>query len=433
MKHTFKKLMALGLATTLSLAMFAGCGGSGNGENGNKATEDGKVELNVSVWSLDQENLMKEQAAKYTESHPNVVINTRMAPWSEYWTKLEAGATGSAAPDIITMNVLHVEEYASAGILMDLTEAEAKSDLHATENFPAPLLNGYIVDGKLYGIPKDFDTNAIFYNKELFDAAGVEYPKDGMTFEEFRALCEELKDKLPEGAYPTAINRNSGQTTYQATIYANGGYVLNEDNTKSGWDDPKTIGGVQPWLDLVLDGLSPTLEQMSDTDPDSMFQGGHLAMYLSGNYMITDYNKTLEGKYGIAQRPSFNGKHTDIINGLAYSVSANTQYPQEALDFVLWLGGKEAQEIAGKSGTIIPARYDCQQLYIAAYPELELDIFLENVKDSELLPHCKVTSELDSVAKDYFDQAWKGEISLTEAGELAAAAQNAVLDKMNSK
>lgn len=75
--------------------------------------------------------------------------------------------------------------------------------------------------------------------------------------------------------------------------------------------------------------------------------------------MIPSYNKTLEGKYGIVKRPSFNGVDKDIINGLAFSVSANTKHPEEAKDFALWLGSKEAQEIQGKSGTVISARNDC--------------------------------------------------------------------------
>ena len=116
--------------------------------------------------------------------------------------------------------------------------------------------------------------------------------------------------------------------------------------------------------DLVLDGLSPTLQQMSDTDPDAMFQGGQLAMYFSGNYMITSYNKTLEGKYGIAKRPTFNGKDTDIINGLAFSVSANTEHPEEAKEFALWLGSEEAQKIQGESGVCISARNDCSSILL---------------------------------------------------------------------
>lgn len=329
------------------------------------------------------------------------------------------------------MNVMHVEEYAEAGILMDLTDAEKKSDLKINDNFPAPLVDGYTVDGKLYGIPKDFDTNAVFYNKEIFDKAGVEYPKDGWTFEEFKATAEKIKAANLPGVYACPVNRNSGQTTYDATIVANGGYILNEDNTETGWDDPATIGGIQPWLDFVTEGLSPTLEQMTNTDPDSMFQGGQAAMYLSGNYMIPSYNKTLEGKYGIVSRPTFNGKNTDIINGLAFSVSANTKNPEEATDFALWLGSEEAQKIQAESGVVISARNDCQEIYPTTHPDLNLQVFLDNVENATLLPHCKVSSELGQVEKTYLEKAWMGEITLEEACKSIKPEADAILDKMN--
>ena len=274
MKKNLKKLVALGLVATTGTTLLAGCGGSDKG-----GSKDGKVELVMSVWDSDQEPVMKQMAEAYSKENPNVTVKTQLTTWNEYWTKLEASATGGSAPDIITMNVLHVEEYADAGILMDLTDAEKESDLKVHDNFPAPLVDGYTVEGKLYGIPKDFDTNAVFYNKEIFDQAGVAYPTDDWTFEDFRKTCEDLQAAgLPDGVYPTAINRNSGQTTYHAAVFANGGYFLNEDNTETGWDKKETIEGIQPWLDLVLDGLSPTLQQMTDTDPDSMFQGGQLAM-----------------------------------------------------------------------------------------------------------------------------------------------------------
>ena len=428
MRKNLKRLTAVGLTAVLGAGLLAGCGGK-DGES-----KDGKVELVMSVWDSDQQPVMEKMAEAYNKEHPNVTVKTQLTTWSEYWTKLEASATGESAPDIITMNVLHVEEYADAGILMDLTEAEAESDLKINENFPAPLVDGYTVDGKLYGIPKDFDTNAVFYNKEIFDKAGVAYPQDGWTFEDFRKTCEDLQAAgLGEGVYPTAINRNSGQTTYISSVFANGGYLLSEGNEKSGWGEQATIDAVQPWLDLVLDGLSPTLQQMADTDPDAMFQGGQLAMYFSGNYMITSYNNTLEGKYGIAKRPTFNGKDTDIINGLAFSVSANTKHPEEAKDFALWLGSEEAQKIQGESGVCISARNDCQQYFVDAHDEVDCQVFLDNVANAELLPHCKVTSELGQVEKKYLEPAWKGETELADACKNIAKEQDEILAKMNSK
>ena len=72
-------------------------------------------------------------AEAYTKEHPDVTVKTQLTTWTEYWTKLEASAMGNSSADIITMNVLHVEEYADAGILMDLTDAEKESDLKASE------------------------------------------------------------------------------------------------------------------------------------------------------------------------------------------------------------------------------------------------------------------------------------------------------------
>lgn len=428
MKKNLKRLAALGLCVAMGSTMLVGCGGKKDGGK----DKGGKVELTMAVWDSDQQPVMEEMGKKYTESHPNVTVKTQLTTWNEYWTKLEAAASGGATADIITMNVLHVEEYARAGILQDLTEAEAKSDLKVHENFPAPLVEGYTVDGKLYGIPKDFDTNAVFYNKEIFDKAGVAYPSaDGWTFDEFKATAEALKAALPEDVYACPVNRNSGQNTYDATIFANGGYTYNNVDKESGYDLPETIGGVQPWLDFVLEGLSPSLETMVNIEPDAMFQGGKAAMILAGNYMIPQYKDSLGDKFAVAPRPLFNNTKSDIINGLAFSVSANTKHPEEATDFALWLGSKEAQEIQGKSGTVISARNDCQEFYLDTHPELDLQIFLDNVEGSHLLPHCEATSKIGSVTKPWTEKAWKGEITLEEAFTSMKPEVDAILAESN--
>ena len=77
------------------------------------------------------------------------------------------------------------------GILDDMTDAIASSDIK--DNFSDTLVNNYVRDGKNYAVPKDFDTNALWYNKDLFDQAGVEYPTDDMTYDDLVALATELK------------------------------------------------------------------------------------------------------------------------------------------------------------------------------------------------------------------------------------------------
>lgn len=423
----WKKTIAFGLCCVMALGALTGCGG----EKSEK--KDGKTTLTMACWDSQQAPVMKKMGEAYTKENPNVEIDVQVTTWTEYWTKLEASVTGGEPADIVWLNVLHLEEYVDAGILKDLTKVGEAIDVKG--NYPEALVDAYTVDGKLYAIPKDFDTNGVFYNKEIFDKAGVEYPTDGMTFEDFVAKCQELKDAgLDEGVYPTAVNRNSGQTTYYSSIDANGGYVLSEDKTKSGWGEQATIDAIAPWLKIVQDGLSPNLQQMSDTSPDAMFGAGKLAMYLAGNYMIPEFASTLDIKnIDVVQRPTFNGKSTDIINGLGYAVSEGTKHEEEAMKFVEWLGGEEAMKLQAEGGVVISARNDAQQLYLNAYPDMNLKIFLDDLDQTKLFDFCKITSELSTIEKTYLDQAWSGDMSLEDACKKIAEEEQPLLDKMNGK
>ena len=106
---------------------------------------------------------------------------------------------------------------------------------------------------------------------------------------------------------------------------------------------------------------------MADTDPGCNVPGRY-SLQCTYPVIIYDcfYDKTLKAKYGIAKRLTYNGKDTDIINGLAFSVSANTNIREEATDFALWLGSEEAQKINGEAGVCISARNDCQQYFVDA-------------------------------------------------------------------
>lgn len=428
MKKHLTRLMVLGLAVTMGTTMLAGCGKK---EEGSK-TKDGKTKLTMALWDETQQKVMEDMIAKYEEENPNVEIETQLSTWTEYWTKLEASATGGSATDLMWMNILHVEEYVDAGILKDLSEVGEKLDMDS--NFPKALTEGYTIGGKLYAVPKDFDTNGLFYNKELFDKAGVSYPTDDWTMDDFIQACKDLQaGGLGEGCYPTAINYNSGQTNFNPTVYANGGWFYNDDFTSTGYSDPKTIEGIEIWSNLVQEGYSPNLQQMTDTTPDAMFEAGKLAMYMAGDYMIAEFeqNENIAGKYNVVQRPSFNGKKTDIINGLGYSVYEGTKHEEEALKFVEWLGGKEAMDIQGAAGNVISARNESQKLFLDTHPELNLEIFMANLDDTYVLPHCKATSEIGTVTSEYLQKVWSGEMTMEEAGKKIDEETKPILEKMN--
>ena len=136
----------------------------------------------------------------------------------------------------------------------------------------------------------------------------MEYPTDDMTYDDLVALATELKDKLPDGVYPFACPVDF-QTWYYQTVYANGGWILNDDATETGYGDAKTQEGIQCWIDMIDAGLSPSASTLSETGSDAMFEGEQIAMTLAGSYMVPEYasNDTIKDKIDCVEVPTFNG------------------------------------------------------------------------------------------------------------------------------
>ena len=364
-----------------------------------------------------KDNLGTEKLIEaYEKENENVTVKIQLTPYKggEYWTKLEASAGGGTAPDVFWLNVLHLDSYVEGGILGDLSDAIASSDIK--DNFAETLVNNYVRDGKNYAVPKDFDTNALWYNKDLFDQAGVEYPTDDMTYDDLVALATELKDKLPDGVYPFACPVDF-QTWYYQTVYANGGWILNDDATETGYGDAKTQEGIQCWIDMIDAGLSPSASTLSETGSDAMFEGEQIAMTLAGSYMVPEYasNDTIKDKIDCVEVPTFNGVEDNCINGLGFAVYEGSKQKEEAEKFAIWMGSSEAQKIQGETGVVISAREDAQQYFAKANEQYNLAAYTNHSAEAYPLPVCGKAAELYDMESTWLTKAYTGEMSLADA------------------
>lgn len=427
MKKNLKKLAAFGLCAAMGTTMLAGCGG-GDSDGGSKGGSSGKTEITFGIWDENQRPAMEDLVEAYEASHDDVTVEIQLTPYKEYWQKLEASGGGGTAPDVFWLNVLHLDSYMDGGILTDLTDAIAESDIN--DNFSEVLVNNYVRDGVNYAVPKDFDTNALWYNKDIFDKAGVEYPTDDMTFEDLVALAQKLKDAgLDDGVYPFACPVDF-QTWYYQTVYANGGYIINEEKTESGYDDPKTQEGIQCWIDMIDKDLSPTAAALAETTADAMFEGGQIAMNLAGSYMVPQYvgNDAIADKIDCVEIPSFNGKEANCINGLGYAVYSQSKNIDAATEFAIWLGGEEAMKIQGESGVVISARTDAQQYFAGANEQYNLAAYTNHADEAYPLPVCMAAAEIYDLEATYLQKAYNGEQPLDEVCEELKAEADALLD-----
>lgn len=419
-----KKAIIVALA---SLSVIASGCSSGAKDQPAAGGSSNKVEITFSSWGGSGYNETNELLLKAFEAkHPNIKVKIEDTPNKQYWQKMEAAASGENLPDVFWMNGPRFASYAANGMLKPLDDLIKKDSLDL-KNFPSSLVNLYNYGGKQYAIPKDFDTIGVWYNKALFDAKGVAYPKDDWTWSEFVDTAKKLTDPA-NGVWGVAAALDS-QGGYYNTIFQSGGYVISDDKKTSGYDKPEAIEGIKFWTDLInVHKVSPTLAQMTDTEPMDMFQSGKVAMYWDGSWNASTFGKNeyLKGKVDVAALPK-NKQQSVVIHGLGYAMSSKSKHPDEAWEFVKFLASKEAADIHAKTGVAIPAFNGTQDTWVKSFPNMKLQTFVNQVSYSKQYPVSKYTSKWSGQEAEILKQAWAGAITPEAAGKQLAAKMNEAL------
>ena len=385
------------------------------------ASSNEKVTLTYGIWDKNQEPAMQQIVSAFEKQNPNITVNIELTPNADYWTKLQTAASAGTAPDVFWMNGPNFQLYASNGQLAPLDNVK-------TSDYPKALTDLYTYQGKVYGAPKDFDTVGVWYNKKLFDAAGVAYPKAGWTWDDFTADAKALTGKTP-GTFGIAAPPY-GQENFYDTVAQAGGYIISPDGKKSGYDDPKTIQGVKFWVDLVKAKESPTLQQMTDTYSADLFTSGKVAMYWAGSWNPGAFAKSsIASDIDVAPLPQGPVSNQSIVHGLANVASAKSAHLDDAKKFAAFASGKIAADDMAKSGAVIPAFNGSQDEWVKSLPNFNLQAYMDEVKTAVPYPVSKNTAAWNTDETAAMTKIWTGSVDVETGLKDLAAKMNADLAK----
>jgi multiple sugar transport system substrate-binding protein len=364
------KIAILFLAALLALA--AGCGGK----------SPGRSQLTFLTWDRFQTPGMEAMIAAYTAKNPELSIAVQTTGWDEYWTKLEAAATGNTLPDIFWMHTNELLRYAKAGILADLSNLYDDPGYYKEHFSGVSIKNASGADGKIYGVPKDKDTIGLVYNKEMFDAAGVSYPDESWTWDDLINASRKIHSATGKYGYMAYLDDQIG---YWNFVYQAGGFILNEDGTKAGFTDPGTKKAIGFYRNIQKEDFCPDQNYFAETSPGTAFFSGLGAMYFEGNWNLKqslDNYPEMVGKWDVAVLPKCpdpvqGDGRASISNGLCYSTAAKGKNLKAALDFLKFLGTEEAMRIQGESGAAIPAYIGTEDTYFTAFDKYPYRIAIE--------------------------------------------------------
>ena len=424
-----KKLLSLALAGMMVLSLAACGGGSSDGESSEGKSSGGDGVLSVGIWDSNQEPGLKEIMADFT-AETGIEVEVTVTTWNDYWTMLSAAAQGGELPDVFWMHANESMRYMSNDMLLDLTEQIAASDKIAIENYPEDIWDIYSLDGKNYAVPKDVDTIALWYNKEIFDKAGIAYPTSDWTWED---LCETAQAIVDAGAaeYGYCMSSDDYQEGYGNWIYSYGGTMINYDPLSSGFDSPETIEAMELLDGLLKSGAMPSQDVISENAKDVLFTSEKVAMTTLGSWMLAGLkaNDAVKDKIDCVELPmsSKTGQRASIYNGLGWAAAANTDMPEEAWQLIEYLGSEEAQIKQAELGVTMSAYLGTSDTWINAAPEYNLQAYLNMWDNMFIFPHSKNTVAWDEAMDATMKEVWLGNMTMEEGCLKVAEEMNAIL------
>jgi multiple sugar transport system substrate-binding protein len=421
---------AAAAATALGLGLTAAaCSGgdpAAGGGGGAAKSESGPVTISYAIWEKAQLATMQKIADQFHQENPNITVNIQLTPWEQYWTKLQTSLKGGSGADVFWMNIPNLKKFANGGVLLPIEDYVARDKVDLNNYVPA-VMDAYKFKDHVYALPKDVDAIALWYNKDLFKQANVAFPTADWTWDDLISAAQKLTNPS-KGVYGIAAPAED-QANYDNTILQAGGQIMTPDGKKSGLDSPESIRGLKLWVDLINKyHASPTLQQMTDTDPEQMFTSGKVAMYYGGSWTVLDMKAVPEAKKfaDVAPMPH-DAQRYSVSNGLGMVINSKTKHPDAAWQWVKFMGGKAAAQIQAETGTVIPAYKGMAEAWVKSSPEFNLQVFVDQLQYAKPLPSSIDTPAWRDATAAELAKAWAGTTSVEDAARKAAAVMNDAL------
>lgn len=329
MKKNFK--ISTVILMTLLLVLTA-CGS----DKPNDSNEE--IVLRFSYWDNFDEDILK----KFEDENPGVKVEHVLYPDGEYSQKINTMLIGKTAPDVIIAFETDLPRFAEAGLIEDLDPYMQDSELADKEFIPAVDELSTLVNGN-YGFPWSYAGEFMYYNKDLFDDAGVAYPDGTWTWDDYADAAEKLTQRNGDSTDVWGTDKINFRGIWYSMIGSYGDAVVDaENNIILGEGLEKTLEIENRMVNIDKSAPQPEAgENIGD-----LFAAGKAAMTRTGSWMTALYSDA-EFNWDIAPLPKGTQEYTTLHTGF-YTINADSEYKEEAWKFIEFMMSEEGQSMTTK-------------------------------------------------------------------------------------
>ncbi|MBA2381493.1 MAG: sugar ABC transporter substrate-binding protein, partial [Chloroflexi bacterium] len=301
--------------------------------------------ITYSIWGDPSE--IKSQQAVVDDFHvanPKITVKVTVSDWDTYWDKLQTGIAGGDAPDVFAMDGPLFPDYQSRNVLLDLKPYIDKSGYDLGQLADQAVGDFTTADGQ-FGLPRDLNVVALFYNKKMFDAASLPYPDDTWDWAKLVEVGKKLTiDSNGDGKtdqWGLYTETSDMENYWSSLVWQNGGDIVAPDGKSSLLGTDQAVGGIQFLQDLIWkDKIVPDPALFAETG--DAFEQGKAAMEVNGSWLVaTDLAAGLD--FGIAPLPQGPAGRATSINPTGAVVFQGSKSPDAAWEFVKYLASPPAQ------------------------------------------------------------------------------------------
>ena len=358
------------------------------------------TQLEMLCWMGEQQEGIDAMVDAFNASQKDIELTVSYMSKSAYFEKLNIGLPAGSAPDIIALNVPSDIDYSKRGFLLDISDLFESGAIDLSR-YPKHTIDAHTIDGVLHGVPRDYDSIAVYYNKAIFDAAGEPYPTGDWTWEEFVEVAKRIT-RADEGIYGTCVASYPNSVVYDM-VYSNGGKAFDENglcvlNSAEAKDALKKLSDV-----ILVDHASPTIEEQAEMSSGNRFLNGMVGMLFNGSWSMASYAEALGDDLGVCALPAMGEKPASISHSLIWAIPACSQNIEAAKTALTYLASYESQAMTAE--TVIPAYEGTDVLWVENYEQYGAKVFTDMVSEGYAvsLPYSmKASEETYSMIKSGF-------------------------------
>jgi multiple sugar transport system substrate-binding protein len=438
-----RRLAVAGGCLALLLAAAA-CSSGGSGSSGSSGSS-GTVNLTYAMWQTPEQAGYQKSINVFEKAHPNIHVTLESFAYNDYQPKLTTEFSSGGGPDVFWVNTPMIASWLKDGVMEKLTSKIASANIDLGQ-YLSTLVTLHKFNGDLYGLPKDWDTIAYFYNADYFAQHHITVPSNltwnpanGGTWLTF--LKELTSDTSGHNALSPAFNPgsiatygtdspNEMQWGFEPYLAENGVKIISQPYAKNvSFNTPAGIQTFQFLTDLMYKYhvAAPgtalgTDAAANNTEDQTLFAQGKVAMIEGGSWEISGMKQAVKFKLGVLPAPCGPDGCWTVLNGLIDSVNAHSPNQQAAWELEQWLGTPQSEKILGSSGYIWPGVGSLDSTFASYWQSQGLDVTPFQTESKWNVVYWPVTPGMNQAQLDIANQLAPAYLSGKNVAQAVGAA-----------